>query len=190
MVAKGKPMTTLQFKMNWTKAVEAIHFVVSLHPGITPYYLVKIFYFADKAHLADWGRPICGDDYVAMEHGPVPSGIYDLVKRDVFLDDDIIAEFDHRVREEGRALHPEIPFDRVSLSPSDVECLQNAEKIYAHMSFGALREHVHHERAWADAWETRQGLAARMDMAKMIDEDVPDRDGIIEEIKAKAAYAL
>lgn len=183
-------MATLQFKMNWAKAVEAIHFLASIHPGITPYYIAKVFYFADKAHLADWGRPICGDDYVAMQYGPVPSGIYDLVTRNVFLDDDIIAEFDCRVGEENRTLHSKIPFNGVSLSPSDIEYLRNAEKIYAHMAFAALRERVHRERAWSDAWEARQGNAARMDMSKMLDEDLPERDSIIEEIKDKAAYSL
>jgi uncharacterized phage-associated protein len=182
-------MTTLRFKMNWAKAVEAVHYVVSIHPGITAYYLAKVFYFADKAHLADWGRPICGDDYVAMEHGPVPSGIYDLIKRDVFLDDDIVAEFDRRVGEQDRALYPEMAFTPTALSPSDMEYLQNAERIYAHMPFAELRKLVHRERAWAEAWEARQGRAACMDIAKMLDEDLPDRDGIIEEIKAKAAYS-
>lgn len=111
-------MTALQFKMNWAKAVEAIHFVASIHPGITPYYIAKLFYFADKAHLADWGRSICGDDYVAMEHGPVPSGVYDLVKRDEFLEDDIIAEFDRRIRSENRSLYSRVEFNEVSLSRS------------------------------------------------------------------------
>jgi len=33
--------------------------------------IFKIIYFADRQHLADWGRPITGDTYIAMEAGPV-----------------------------------------------------------------------------------------------------------------------
>lgn len=58
------------------------------------------------------------------------------------------------------------------------------------MSFGALRDLVHRERAWSDAWENRQGFVARMDMTKMLDDELPGRDEIIDEIKEKAAYAL
>jgi hypothetical protein len=32
-------------------------------------------YFADKAHLEQYGRFICGDSYVAMK--PVPIGTYE-----------------------------------------------------------------------------------------------------------------
>jgi uncharacterized phage-associated protein len=37
-------------------------------------------YFADRKHLEKYGRFICGDSYVAMKHGPVPSEIYDILK--------------------------------------------------------------------------------------------------------------
>ena len=38
----------------------------------------KILYFADNAHLSQWGRSITGDMYIAMNYGAVPSRIYDL----------------------------------------------------------------------------------------------------------------
>src|SRR5262245_62889630 len=72
----------LRFQIDWNRCIEGIAFISSLRPGITQYYIGKIFYFADKAHFLDWGRPISGDRYVAMEHGPVPSNIYDLLMED------------------------------------------------------------------------------------------------------------
>ena len=30
--------------------------------------------------MAEWGRPIIGDTYIAMDAGPVPSRIYDMLK--------------------------------------------------------------------------------------------------------------
>jgi uncharacterized phage-associated protein len=179
----------LRFKMNWQKAVEGIHFLASIHRGITPYYVAKIFFYADKEHMMDWGRPICGDFYVAMENGPVPSNIYNLVKREPFIDDDIIADFDSRIEKQDRAMSVRRDFNQVALSNSDIEYLRRSEQIYGHMSFGRLRELVHRERAWRDAWENRISAAPRVDMESMIDENVDNRDRLIQEIIAKSAYA-
>lgn len=44
------------------------------------YKFYNILYSADNKHLAEWGRSITGDDYIAMDYGAVPSWIYDLFK--------------------------------------------------------------------------------------------------------------
>ena len=33
----------------------------------------KLLFFADKLHLNRYGRPILGDCYFCLDHGPVPS---------------------------------------------------------------------------------------------------------------------
>src|SRR5581483_12256966 len=144
-----------------------LHLLCSIHRDITPYYIAKIFFYADKEHLTDWGRSICGDFYVAMENGPVPSNIYSLVKREPFIDDDIIADFDARIEKDDRRLKPRVEFNQVSLSKSDVEYLKKSEAIYGHMTFGALRDLVHKERAWREAWESRVSAAPRMNIESM-----------------------
>ncbi|MEO6666974.1 MAG: Panacea domain-containing protein, partial [Nitrospiria bacterium] len=68
------------FRFDPEKALQAILFVARMLPGATFHQISKIIYFADKAHLQKYGRLICGDTYVAMKHGPVPSGIYDILK--------------------------------------------------------------------------------------------------------------
>jgi uncharacterized phage-associated protein len=177
------------FKMSWPKAVEAIHYLASIHPGITPFYVAKILYYADKSHMADWGRPICGDFYVAMENGPVPSNTYRLVNREAIIGDDIINEFDSRIEKKDLQLFPRIDFNAIALSPSDMEYLKKSERIYGHMSFGALRDLVHKERAWRDAWQKRLSAAPTMDMTSMIGDEIENRKQIIEEIRTKAAYS-
>src|SRR3979411_231740 len=107
---------SIGININWRKASECVHFLASLHPGITPYYIAKIFFYADKEHLADWGRSICGDFSVAMENGPVPSNTYNLVKREPFIDDDVIAEFDSRIRKDDRKLFSTREFKQELLS--------------------------------------------------------------------------
>ena len=42
--------------------------------------LLKLLYIADRELLAETGRTITGDRVVAMDHGPVLSQVYDLIK--------------------------------------------------------------------------------------------------------------
>lgn len=44
--------------------------------------LIKLLYLADRESLLRWGRPITTDRYVAMDHGPVVSQIYELIRRE------------------------------------------------------------------------------------------------------------
>lgn len=180
-------MRALRFKMDWQKAIEAVQFLATIHPGITPYYIAKVFYYADKEHLSDWGRSICGDLYVAMENGPVPSNIYSLVKRDPFLEDDIIADFDRIIKREDRHIYAIIPHKQKVLSGSDMDYLASAEGKYSRMHFLTLRDLVHRERAWREAWESRVGLMNPIDMTAMIDDEIPDRELVLQEIADKAA---
>ena len=49
--------------------------------GATDYiHLFKILYFAEREHYADYGKRITKDTFIAMEHGPVPSFLYNALK--------------------------------------------------------------------------------------------------------------
>jgi uncharacterized phage-associated protein len=41
--------------------------------------LMKLFYFLDFLHVKKYGLPVTFDDYVHLEHGPIPSSIKNLV---------------------------------------------------------------------------------------------------------------
>lgn len=41
----------------------------------------KILYFAERKHLSRYAMPITGDSFCAMDNGPVPSRLYDVLKR-------------------------------------------------------------------------------------------------------------
>lgn len=44
--------------------------------------LIKLMYFADRAALLRWGRPISTDRYVSMDRGPVLSRVLNLASED------------------------------------------------------------------------------------------------------------
>lgn len=66
---------------NPRKALNALLYVATrLGKPADVYASLKAVYFADIEHLRSFGRTIYGETYSALEHGPVPSGSYDLVK--------------------------------------------------------------------------------------------------------------
>lgn len=164
-----------QFELNEQKCIEGIQFLASEQPGITQYYIGKVFFFADLKHLLDWGRPISGDRYVAMEHGPVPSYIYDLIKSKSGEPDEIEDELSRRIKKvtDGNKIRlyqlqnaPTVSH----LSRSDQEYLLDSLEEYGKMSFVRIKLKSHDDKAWADAW-SRPGLNNEMDARLWLSEE-------------------
>lgn len=65
---------------NEEKALNAVLLIARKVPRPSMHQVAKILYFAEREHLAKYGRPIVGDKYIAMIDGPVPSSIYDIFK--------------------------------------------------------------------------------------------------------------
>ena len=119
----------------------------------------KLLFFADKTHLLRYGRPILGDRYVSMDHGPVPSAALDLMNRLIAPD-----EIEDPVREQLReklsvAKNPFVknhPFRAKAhgeavyahLSASEREVLDEIIRMYGHKPVGELIELTHKEHAW------------------------------------------
>ena len=75
----------IRFNFDEAKTVEAVVLVAQRWPGITPFFLAKVLFFADRDHLRAYRRPVTGDSYIAMDAGPVPSRVYDMVKDNLDL---------------------------------------------------------------------------------------------------------
>ena len=72
-----------EFSLDKAKAENALLYIagkIQSNNVADKYKLLKILYFAERKHLAMYGRPITGDSYVKMKFGPVPSYCYDLIK--------------------------------------------------------------------------------------------------------------
>ena len=134
------------------KTIEVLLYIAAQTNNL--YKVLKVLYFADKDHLARYGRLICGDSYVAMRLGPVPSGAYDLIKDARgegcrFPDIDVTEAF---VVRDGREIVPRRKADAELLSESDVECLDAAIERCRHLSFGQLKR-LSHDDAYRAADE-------------------------------------
>ena len=143
---------SIEYRFDAYKAIEVLLYIAKKLPNM--YKALKVLYFADREHLAQYGRLICGDSYVAMSHGPVPSGAYDLVKiarGDGFNFIDIPVDEAFVVRDNVITTHRETNLDL--LSESDIECLDSAIQQYGPLSFLELRKLSHNDKAFISADE-------------------------------------
>jgi len=172
-----------RFNFNETKTVEALVLIASRWPRITPFFLAKVLFFADRNHLRAYGRPVTGDAYIAMEAGPVPSGVYDMVKGnlDFFGDPDAIVGAIEVPR--GNRHYPVIVAKREPkldlLSETDIKAIEDAIQFCRGKSFQALSSLTHQEPAWLMA-----PLNGVMDPELL----VPDE--MREEVREAAAYTV
>lgn len=146
-----------QFEFDEQSALEAVLYICSKIRNPTYHSIAKLLYFADCLHLERYGRFICGDSYTAMEYGPVPSSVYDMLKeRHVDFKGNIRfpsakGSFEAFGRYSVRALRQP---DLAWLSDSDIKCLDEAIQKYGHYDF-AQRTKASHAYAWESTWKER-----------------------------------
>lgn len=165
----------LRFEFSLDKFVAVMAYLADVGKiqDLTKLKAAKLLFFADKAHLLKYGRPILGDRYVSMDHGPVPSAALDLMNRLITPD-----EIDDPVREQLRTklsvhglfaknhpfrsrVHGEAAYQHLSQSERNVldEIIAN----YGRKPVGELIDLTHKEYAWRISDGTRlRGSSAPM----------------------------
>lgn len=144
----------------YDKAINSLLYALKRLGGHTDMHkLCKILYFADQKHLSEYGRSITGDKYIAMQFGPVPSNIDDILKAlrgDSFFsnspDIDLLRE---EMTFENRYIIRAIKDpDMDELSGSDVKCLNYAIDLCKDKTFQQLTE-FSHGLAWTNTQRDR-----------------------------------
>ncbi|MDR1342827.1 MAG: SocA family protein [Prevotellaceae bacterium] len=138
-------MTTPIF--NAKKAVEATLFVANRVENKDFHKIVKILYFADRDHLAAYGRVITGDTYIKMENGPVPTRIYDGLKALRCENATGLLSGVSTIGSDKYHIKPLRDYNPRLISPSDVEKLSEAIARYGGLSFNQLTQ-ISHAYAW------------------------------------------
>lgn len=139
-----------RFKFDFDKGLEAILYVARRIPHPTFHNVSKVLYFADLDHLESYGRFVTGDRYIAMEYGPVPSNVNNIMRAargaQEFEDqkESIRNSFTIPARYSIQALRDA----RISVfSRSDIECLDRSIHKHGKKSFGQLVDDSH-DQAW------------------------------------------
>lgn len=174
----------MDFTVDKVKAIEALVYVAAKVGQVSRFNAAKILYFADREHLRTYGRPVTGDYYVAMDNGPVPSFVYDVLKQAVRPADRALV---------AGALEPvegcHVPKVRALRKPnmdvfsvSDIECLDYGIEHVGNRSFGSVSDETHQHAAWKNAPDN-----GKMAFADMLEGVAPE---VIEDAELSAAYAI
>lgn len=175
-------MSKIRFKVNIKKTLEAILYVSSKCPDVGFHSICKLFFYADIYHLNTYGRPVFGDEYEALQYGPVPRTTYNLLKQDPLLFEALNEDQPFEVIKKGTKPivipHREAEMDY--FSKSDIEALNYAIENFSTLSFKELTKISHEHPAWINA-----GSFGRMDYEDFID---PSNKELIFDLKENSQY--
>lgn len=127
----------ISYQFDKEKAINALLFIsqnICDDKGYADKYAtLKILYFAEKKHLANYGRLITDDRFAALKFGPVPSSSYDIL--------DYSAENFTQINK--TSVQPVGELNLKKLSKSDINCLNEAIQENKGLSFTALKRKSH-----------------------------------------------
>jgi hypothetical protein len=173
------------FRPNRKRILEALLYVMGKKDSLSQYPIVKSIFLADRKHLNEVGRPITFDNYVAMQQGPVPSLIYNLLMLPNTFDEIYHSPRPWSVTRAGRYNRYRAsrkPNLRV-LSQTDQEALDEGFKTVSTLNTDQLEKLLHDDPGYKEAWGRRGSKASAVTAAVSL---LDDRD---EALIANLAYA-
>ena len=141
----------MPFSFSHRKATQALNFFARKAGGrINKMKALKLVYFADRFHLRKYGRPVVGDEYLAMNYGPVASGTKDLAEMSDFLgeEEERYAKRFIRPAESAITYSSIHNVDEKVLSESDREALEFAWGRFGRTAEFALSKLTHRYPDW------------------------------------------
>ena len=174
--------------------IEMVLYILNKTGGIDFYHVFKIIYFAEMKHLAKWGIRLQKDDLCALEYGPVPSKLYDAVKRKnapgTQLSSMLFEVADFAGNDAPNVLLPKRQADMDYISKSEQEALDTSIAENASLTFSELKEKSH-DAAWKEAYEKPTGLRiiSPVSMAKVAGLDENALEYINEQMELEKALA-
>ena len=130
----------------------------------------KLLYYADKYHLIRYGRPIFGDRYVHLDHGPVPSKALDIMN-EVICGDRVFVfsgdisnkdRFGEYLKPKKNMFHRFPVFELMKepnldcLSASELEAIRETMGRYGKYKPEELIEMTHKDASWEKTQNTEE----------------------------------
>lgn len=134
----------------------------STNKSRTVYYIVKTAFLAQQKHLAKYLCPLYEDEITALQFGPVPSYIYDVLKIargdskfSIFHKEDDVHLISDSIRFCDEMYFTYTEPDMDYLSPSAIECIDEALHEVSKMSFEQL-VNATHDKEWYRAYNNQE----------------------------------
>ena len=138
----------ISFEFNTEKTLNVILYIVERLQRRDLHKVFKILYFADREYLANYGYPITGDRYVAMQAGPVPSKVYDIIKivrGDSFVSDHANLKSYFTIEDWSYIIPQQKPNLR-KIAPAEIEVLDECLAVYGEMTYEEIKERSEERR--------------------------------------------
>jgi uncharacterized phage-associated protein len=165
MIAKGAgDGFKMRFRFNERKAAQAAAHLLQLHGGRLNYMvLIKLLYLADRQVLLKCGRPLTGDRFVSMDHGPVLSIVLSLINMGRHERQSPWFEYISGPSEYEVALLERNP-DTDELSEYELQVLENVNAEFGDMDKWDLVEFIH----TLPEWENPDGSSIPIEPEKIM----------------------
>jgi uncharacterized phage-associated protein len=183
--------TRVEFDFDFEKFLAVLHyFAVRRVPELDKYKVCKLLFFADKYHLVRYGRPIVGDRYCPLPHGPVPSHALDLMNEFIKLESKQCTDKDIQRMSEVLELQKQFQYPRFiakrkmgpgeieALSMSDIEALDHVIKTFGGKGFYELKSLTHSVYAYKRAVQELTDIRYE----DFFEEDADAIEGAMEEM--------
>ena len=166
----------MHLRFQFEKSLQAAGCLLELHGDHMEYVrLLKLLYIADREMMAEAGAPITGDRAVAMDHGPVLSHVYDLVKGKAAR----AGEWAHFIRTTHHWVALRQPTGRGKLNKAEIEKLQEVTERYQDDSEWDICGKTHEFPEWKKnfvpntstpiPWEEALEAQGRADMIEAVE---------------------
>lgn len=179
--------------MEQSKTLHAALYILGYVQQVDFHKIFKILYFADQGHLKRYGRSITGEEYNAMEFGPVPSFLYDVFKsaQGGTSTSALVRQCSTLFQVENVNNKPHVRgatvADLDTLSESDLEILNAAIRESINLSFNQLVEKSH-DLAWIRGGKNKNKKISYLDMAEAVHASVEMRQYIQQNLENESKF--
>ncbi len=129
----------IQYQFDVDKAVAAMVAILRYTGPTDKLKLIKLLYLADRDCFLSFGHPITGDQPVAMDHGPVPSGCLDVLNGEI--ESQVFSVL--HVTDCTVALDDSLPPNMEELTDDESRTLKQTLDEYGRLTTGQLYRLVH-----------------------------------------------
>lgn len=172
--------------------IEVMLYILNATKGTDIYHVLKILYFAEQKHLVKWGSRITADNFRAYEYGPVADQLYHAIRNSRKLDKDLPDMLRQVVYFAGddapNVLLARRNADLDYLSKSEIECLDEAIKENANLTFDELKQKSH-DMAWQEAYQGEDDLMSAVSIAKAAGANEAMIEYIVDQLDIDKALA-
>ena len=164
----------VHFRFDFEKTLQAAAELLrgEPHRQMSRIRLLKLLYIADREALKETGRPITCDAVVAMEHGPVLSPLYDIIKGES-VDS---PRFDEYVGQQDHQLFLSKDPGKGRLSRYDVRKLRDVSERYRERGEWEIVGETHEFAEWKKNDPGKSSAALRSSSLRSTSRPIPLED--------------